>query len=491
MMFSTSKWIRSWYGRKRRSQRKATGILAIKTEVGDPMISASTAGAVSDIQSQPQPQPVGPANENTPVVARKTEILDAGSVDTSRIPRSPLTPSRRYAPYMNSKTASTFPSDDLQPHSFNNVQDHQPSAESRHLVSHNNVPLPLIQTSNNDTPAMFQRMDHGHNALYTLFANSDSPSNFSYPAAYSPKKYDHESPASINLLPAFDAINDDMPIPIPAPIQDIHTSLAPPVNIGPDLDTLLAMDDSTFISFARGRDETEKEFQLYPEMIDFDRPSRYLKFPEHPSHSSTNTYIDIDHHSSIILAPFAHLRQEEEDDQPLTKEVENIVSGHPSVDDVAFSAFGTPPKTAIDLLQPGSPKMGFTFPSSDSDTLSTLPHFPVTPVSVRLPILNDQCGIISENPSPSSGSSLHQYQTNVSFSQFQLSPLHQQQPSIPPPALTSKNSNPNDTNDINSELRSADHFTSVALHALATEEDTFTAAIMLVMLSKAGFVWDC
>jgi hypothetical protein len=495
ILFSTSKWIRSWYGRKRRNQRKALGILAIKTEVGDPTISAST-GALLDIQ--PQAQPIGPAKENIPVAAKVTRVADTGSLNTLRPSRSPSAPSRRYAPYTNSKTAITtatsFPSsDEVQL----KLQDNQPSAEPLHSDSiskkkpFSKVPFSLVPINNNEGSAMSQLQDHGSNSLYALSAYPDGPPSFSYPAAYNPVNFIHEAlPSSINLLPGFDMINnntaqncnidDSMPLHIPTPVQYVHTSYGPPVNT-----SLMDMDDSAFISFADGSQSLRR-----PEVIVID-VERSSEFQQHLSHSLTDMKIDMKHHSSHGHVPFAYLRQEEGEEEEgslsqATGEAEKTVGIPPSSYD--FSAFETHLMAPIHQPQAGSPKSQFTFPSSD--THSTLSHFPATLLSTHAPTLENNYGTTPENLSPRS--SLHQYETNISFghTQSSLSPSHQPYLSMHTPAPTLKNSSPNDIDDINSELSTGSDLVSLTLRALATEEDTFTAAIMLVVLSKAGFIWD-
>ncbi|KIM89510.1 hypothetical protein PILCRDRAFT_227264 [Piloderma croceum F 1598] len=203
--------------------------------------------------------------------------------------------------------------------------------------------------------------------------------------------------------------------------------------------------------------------------------------------------IDMEHRSSHGHVPFAYLRQSSEEEEGTlshaTGEVEKTVGISPSADD--FSAFETPFMAPIHQLQAGPPKSQFTFPSSD--THATPSRFPATPMCTHAPTLENNYGTTPENSSPPSRSSLHQYETNISFghTQSSLSPSHQQYLSIHTPALTPKNSFRNEIDDINSELRSSgSDLVSLTLQALATEEDTFTAAIMLVVLSKVGFIWD-
>jgi hypothetical protein len=491
---STSKWIRSWYGRKRRNQRKALGILAIKTEIGDPVISASNPGTLLDIQLQALP--IGPAKEIIPAAAKVTKVADTGSLNTLRPSRSPSAPSRRYTPYTNSKTVITattsMPSDEVQFHSSNNLQDNLPSAEPlpSDSISNDKVPFSFVS---NEGSAMSQLQNHGSNSIYTMSAYPAAPPSFSYPAAYNPANITHEAlPSSINLLPGFDMINnnsaqnynidDNMPVRIPTPVQYVHTPYGPPINT-----SFMDMDDSAFVSFVHGSDEVEEESQSLRQaeviVIDVERAS---EFPQHLSHSPTDLNINMEHHSSHGHVPFAYLRQEEEETlSHATGKVEKTIGMTLSADD--FSAFENPLMAPIHQLQA---KSHFTFPSSD--THLTLSRFPATPMCTHAPTLENNQGTTPENPSPPSRSSLHQYKTNISFGHTQP-PLssHQQYLSMHTPALTTKHSIPTDIDDINTELRSSgSDLVSLTLHALATEEDTFTAAIMLVVLSKAGFIWD-
>lgn len=94
VLYSTSKWIRSWLARKRSAQKKALGILAIKTELGDPVVPTS---ALATVDVRLDHQPLTPAKrlpENVSVFASTTV---SNQIANSK--KTPLSPSKRYAPY--------------------------------------------------------------------------------------------------------------------------------------------------------------------------------------------------------------------------------------------------------------------------------------------------------------------------------------------------------------------------------------------------------
>jgi hypothetical protein len=501
MVFSTLKWIKSWYGRKRRNLKKALGILAVKAEVGDPMISASGAGSVSDVQpqqrtqSQSHVQILGPVDENAPVVAT-TNIPATGNQNGARTVRTPLTPSRRYAPYTSSKTVvpSVYlpSSNDLQLHPSKHVQ-YQPSTLPRLAELHSNgITAPSSQTAKiehiNDVSRMNQQMVQNHDAPHKSTENPDaSPSSFPYPAAYDKKHHHHGYNYSFNqdvtssstLLPAFDISANQSPrdITTPVPLRDHHNQLpiplhglspfrAPPINasLAMNVDMPMVMDDSAFVSFTHLVEEKEEgsQFQRSPEVVDVGRNGQPLQYSELPDYLLRfGTSMGTDCGLTFAPARFAHLRGEEEPPSQIQRMVE----------------------AAVDVSSP-EPQ----FASLGSDVSATMSYFPATPA--RIPTQEKPYGNIPENSSPLSLFSTHQFQTNLSLGQSS-SPGYHQQPSIRIPTPTPNNSSLAKISDLSSEVRATESdLINLALRSLTTEEDTFTAAVMLVVLSKAGFVWD-
>jgi len=497
MIFSTLKWIKSWYGRKRCIQKKALGILAVKAEAGDPMIPASV--TISNVQ--PQPRPTAQLDENISVAPRATKLLDARNKSITRTVKAPF---RRYAPYTNSKiiAPTSTSSDDHRPQPFNSAQN-QRLAHSQRLESNLNTiaalpsKAPTIKNTNH-TDGIIPPKEQNPSDPHKWVKHPDAePSSFRHSTVHnydSHHSYNHnfiqDAKRSYSLLPAFDISPNVIPIIhsdiTPIPLQD-HYNQAPilehnlstfytPVMdaslaIGRDMSTV--MDDSASVSCGNFPDVVER-----------------IQSRQSP-HATASMNTDVDYNFPFVSARFVNLRQGERPHPQFCSQrnTEITVSVPPSPSaDITIPRFDIPPKIRADWTQQDPSKSQLAFHGTP-----TISYFSAAPAPIRAHIPTQEKPNIAlpGNSSPSI-SSTHQFQAHTSLKQLSSpSPYYQPQLSISRPTPTPNSSSSTKINDISSENKTAaSDLINLTLRSLATEEDTFTAAIMLVVLSKAGFVWD-
>ena len=510
MMFSTLKWVKSWYGRKRRSQKKALGIVAVKTKV-DHSVSTSSSGAVgvSEIQLLPQlpARPVERVDENVPVTATAKKISDSRHKMIATAGKRPLAPSRRYEPYSNAKmvtpSITQTSSDDSRPHPSESAQHRSPDPSWYPKSNSNNstaLPPQTSVTENiNDTSRMNQHIGQDRSALHKW---TENPSNFSKLVA---QDDNNVAPSVINPYLAFNGngttssstITDiSKPVhiedqrdgfPKTIPVQKLPPSYS---SMNSDLaiktDVPMATDDSAFVSFTHLRDEGS-QLQQSPatEVVDM--------FPRHLL--DTTSSIDVDHHSSQSPAPFAHRRQDDPQLWSLSpRNVESaLTTSTPSSAEIVIPPFDAHSTVVAYQFQPESRTNQLAFHDTETDTSSTIVDFPVPPARLLAPATANYSSSISEISSYASLSpySTPQFQTTTSFARSSSPPpIYQEQSSILTPTRTSTSSLANIAIAHPNTKTSKSDLISLTLRSLANEDDTFNAAVMLVILSRAGFVWD-
>ena len=513
---SAFKWIKAWYGRKRRSQKKALGTLAVKTEVGDPAIPTSGASVVSDIAPQTQPQSLGRAGENTPLSVEPTKALASSNTNGTRMARTLLTSSRRYAPYPSSKNvvapSVTSSSADKLPLSPSGNLRYQSATGSRlPATASNNTnhhPSPLIENINK-APRKLQPVGRNLDSAYAWSTDPNlyvDPLSHPYPGAYNPNSYVHVATPPTNRLPDFDTsgntnslnntiANLDIPVHIPdylvqfpAPMQDLQTLYGHSIDTRLGSEMAIPMKDSAFVPFSYFREEQNDGSQFHRRLeVDFYRRGqdlRYSYFPELLSGTGAGTSV-----GSGLEFPqsFPHFRQGEQEIQAQFQtrgKLEAAINIPPSTD-VVIPTFEPSPRVTVNDTQPRSLESPSAFPGFD--IFSTPSHFPA-PLRIHPHTPKNHYDATPANFSPSFQSLYHQYICKLSSEES--SPLYHQL-MIPTSASTPSESFPTNNKYVDPGVQiSESDLKNATLHALATEEDTFTAAIMLVVLSRAGFVWD-